>query len=402
MTSPTTVQGTEVPLRPDYDYSGDPALRRDHHVEWDRLREAHRAFASDKVEAWTIWFLLRYEDVHTAFQRPDLFSSRSVLVYEEKEGQWIPEELDPPEHTKYRQLMNPLFSPGRVQAMEPWIRSFCVSLIEGFAPEGKVDLVDAFARQFPTRIFMELFGLPVEEADKFLTWVDGMMHTLPEDDPDFSIRLGHTATVMSYMTDLINERRANRRADIITYLVGCSVDGRPLNDEELLQMCFLMYMAGLDTVAGMLGFTFWHLAKNPDHQRILREDPAAIPDAVEEFLRYYAIVNTGRVVTQDVEFGGCPMKAGDRVVLPTAPANRDPREVGDASSFVIDRKPNRHIAFGAGPHRCLGSHLARLELRIALEEFHRLIPEYRLEDGASVDQYVGGVSVVKNLPLVWG
>jgi cytochrome P450 len=228
------------------------------------------------------------------------------------------------------------------------------------------------------------------------------MRTPPESDPDGEIRAGFMLSIAGYLGELLAARRAERRDDIISYLVGCSVDGRPLTDAELMEMCFLLYMAGLDTVAGMIGFMFWHLAEHPDHRRALVADESLIPDAVEEFLRYYSIVNTSRVVTRDADFGGCPMKAGDRAVLPTAAANRDPRAFTDADAFVIDRRPNRHIAFGAGPHRCLGSHLARLELRVALEEWHRRIPEYGIADGATVRQDVSGVSVVENLPLVWG
>jgi cytochrome P450 len=401
MAIPGTARDFEVPLKPQYDHFGDPTLRRDHHVEWDRLREKHRAFATDRAPGWTVWFLLRYEDVHRAFQQADLFSSRSVVPFETQDHRWIPEELDPPEHTKYRQLLNPLFAPGKVQAMEPWIRSFCVTLIELFAASGGCDLIGDFARRFPTTIFMELFGLPTDQADTFLDWVKGLMHTLPEDDPDGTVRLGHMTSVMTYLADLLAARRAEPRDDIISFMIGCEIDGLPLNDAELMEMAFLLYMAGLDTVAGALGFAFWHLARHPEDQRQVRENPGVIPDAVEEFLRYYSIVNTARVVTRDTDFAGCPMKAGDRIVLPTGSANRDPREFEHGQDFVIDRRPNRHIAFGAGPHRCLGSHLARLELRIALEEWHRLIPEYRLRDGAVVNQYVTGVSGIDALPLEW-
>jgi cytochrome P450 len=393
---------TGVPLKAGFDHMVDAALRQHHHREWDRLREEHRAFASDRAPGWTVWFLLRHDDIHAALQQPDLFSSRSVVPFSDEPHQWIPEELDPPEHTKYRQLLNPLFAPGKVERMEPWIRAFCASLIEPLTVAGGCDLVASFARRFPTTIFMELFGLPTSEADTFLDWVHGLMHTPPESDPDGEIRAGFMLSIAGYLGELLAARRAERRDDIISYLVGCSVDGRPLTDAELMEMCFLLYMAGLDTVAGMIGFMFWHLAEHPDHRRALVADESLIPDAVEEFLRYYSIVNTSRVVTRDADFGGCPMKAGDRAVLPTAAANRDPRAFTDADAFVIDRRPNRHIAFGAGPHRCLGSHLARLELRVALEEWHRRIPEYGIADGATVRQDVSGVSVVENLPLVWG
>jgi cytochrome P450 len=146
---------------------------------------------------------------------------------------------------------------------------------------------------------------------------------------------------------------------------------------------------------------FRHLAERPDDRRTLREHPEKVPDAIEEFLRYYAIVITSRVVTKDVEFAGCPMRAGDRVVLPTPAPSRDPAEFPSPRDFVMDRTPNRHLAFGAGPHRCLGSHLARVELAVAIEEWHRRIPEYRIADGAEIRQHIGGVAGLDSLPLVW-
>jgi cytochrome P450 len=163
----------------------------------------------------------------------------------------------------------------------------------------------------------------------------------------------------------------------------------------------LLYAAGLDTVAGELGYMFLHLATHPDHRRLVTEQPERIPAFVEEALRVYSIVTTNRIVTRDTEFAGCPMKAGDRVLLSMPAADRDPRQFADADTFDVERTNNRHIAFAAGPHRCLGSHLARLELQIAVEEWHRRIPEYSLAADAEVTFHVGGVAGVDSLPLEW-
>jgi cytochrome P450 len=385
----------------EFDHADAPGLLADPYGEWDRLREAHGAFGSDKNPTRTVWFLLRHDDVHGALQDAQLFSSRSVIPFTDEDHRWIPEELDPPEHTKYRQLLNPLFSPGRVAAMEPEIRTFCVELVDAIAPKGSCDLLADFARLFPTTIFMRLMGLPVGEAEQFLRWAHELMHTRPDADPDGAIRGGAMTSIMQYLGTLIAARQAEPLDDIVSHLVTSTIDGRPLTVEELLETCFLLYMAGLDTVAGMLTYTFQHLAEHPEHQELVRSDLGAIEGVVEECLRMYAIVTTSRVVTRDVDFGGCPMKAGDRIVTPTASANRDPAAFVRAGEFVPDRSPNRHIAFGAGPHRCVGSHLARLELRVALEEWHRRVPTYRIPDGAVIEQHVGGVAGVDRLPLTW-
>jgi cytochrome P450 len=204
-----------------------------------------------------------------------------------------------------------------------------------------------------------------------------------------------------YMNAVLDERRLVRQDDIVSYLLDIEVDGRPLDDDELRQICTLLYAAGLDTVAGQLGYTFLHLAREDEHRRLVTEHPDRIPAFVEEALRMYSIVTTNRIVTRDVDFAGCPMRAGDRVLLSIPAADRDPREFPGADRFDVNRRNNRHLAFAAGPHRCLGSHLARLELRIALEEWHRRIPEYRVADGAEPQFHVGGVAGVDNLPLVW-
>jgi cytochrome P450 len=231
---------------------------------------------------------------------------------------------------------------------------------------------------------------------------DGMHHAAQMGASEAQSMTGAYVMMMSeYMNAVLEERRTERQDDIVSYLLELRVDGRPLDDDELRQICTLLYAAGLDTVAGQLGYTFLHLAQHAEHRRLVIEQPERIPAFVEEALRMYSIVTTNRIVTRDVEFAGCPMKAGDRVLLSIPAADRDPLAFPDSTTFDVDRVSNRHIAFAAGPHRCLGSHLARLELRIALEEWHRRIPEYRVADGIDVRFHVGGVAGVDNLPLVW-
>lgn len=379
----------------------DPELLADPFGRFDRLRAQHRSFYNATMPT-PAWVLLRYDDVHEAFQRYDVFSSQGCLDPPGDEPRMfpplIPEELDPPEHTRYRQLLTPLFTPGRAEAIEGAIRSHCASLVDGLASRGGCEFVDDFARRYPTIIFMQLMGLPVEDADTFLDWADHLMHA-PADDG--SQRMTAAMDIYGYLGTLLAERRAEPRDDIVSYLLACEVDGRPLDDQELLQISFLLYMAGLDTVAGALGYMFRHLADAPDLRAGLATDPRLAADTVEELLRAYSIVTPIRVVTRDIEFGGCPMRAGDHVLLPTLAADRDTGEFRDGETVQVGREANRHLAFGAGPHRCLGSHLARLELRVALEEWHRRIPDYRVADAAGLRQHVMGVAGYDRLPLLW-
>jgi cytochrome P450 len=415
MASRETQDAPTVLDRGAWTYVDDPELVADPWNTWDRLREESRAFvATQAAPDWDVWTLMRYDDVHEALRAPDLFSSRSVLhVYQGPKlidpeeaaavRGMIPEELDPPEHTKYRQLLTPLFAPQVVETLEPMIRSWCAELIDGFVAQGHCDLNRDFARQFPTMIFLRLMGLPKGGVGDFLDTVHDRIREATQlgMSATQSMSAAYIMAMAEYMNTVLDERRAERQDDIVSYLLDIEVDGRPLDEAELQQICTLLYAAGLDTVAGELGYMFLHLATHPEHRRLVTESPERIPDFVEEALRLYSIVTTNRIVTRDVEFAGCPMKAGDRVLLSMPAADRDPLQFPNPDTFDIDRTSNRHIAFAAGPHRCLGSHLARLELRIAVEEWHRRIPEYTLAPDAEVTFHIGGVAGVDSLPLEW-
>jgi len=398
------------------DVLADAGIAADPFGSWDRFREESRIFTCDMATDWTVWVTTRYEDVHEGIRRPDLFSSRSIALaggprYHDSPDEvdrgigfgmrLIPEELDPPEHTKYRQILAPRFSPQAVAAMEPTVREWCGSLIDGFLDKGSCDVNLDFARQFPTMIFLQLMGLSEDGAATFLKGMSGRsMFANGPDVEDAGVNTQDMMSVVGSVTSLLEERRREPADDIATYLLNAEIDGRKLDNDEVLQISVLLYAAGLDTVANSVGFLFMHLAQNPDHRRHVIDHPESIPAFVEEVLRFYPVVQVGRVVTKDVEFAGCPMKRGDRIFLPTASANRDPREFERADTFVLDREVNRHIAFGAGPHRCLGSHLARLELRVAVEEWHRRIPEYRIQDGAELKYHLG-IYGVDCVPLTW-
>jgi cytochrome P450 len=390
---------TSVPIRAGFNYASDPALLASHRDEWSRLREEASIFRVPQSSG-DAWYLLSYDDIRNALQDWELFSS-DFTAYMEGGHKMIPENLDPPEHTKYRRLLTSSFSPAAVRAWEPRVRSVCVELIDGFRHQGACDVVKDFGLQFPTAIFMEMMGLSLERGDEFIARAQTLLHTTDADDPGGSLRVEAAMQIFEDIAELVAERRRRPADDLVSHLVVSQVDGRALSDEDLGGMGLLLYLAGLDTVASMLAYSLRHLAEHPGLRRTLVDQPELIPSAVEEFLRYYSIATTPRVVTRDAEFGGCPMKRGDQIIIPTASAGRDSRQFPDADHFVVDREPNRHLAFGDGPHRCAGIHLARMELGIALEEWHRRIPDYRVADDAVIIEHVGNVAGLSAVPIVW-
>jgi cytochrome P450 len=399
-TVPSTAP-TGAPLRSGFDPATDPELLAHHRETWNRFREETPIFRSDFAGPYDVFFLMRYADNLQALQDWETFSSSSVLPRDEPHQQMIPEELDPPEHTKYRRTLTAPFAPNAVRAREQEIRALCIELIEEFAARGSGDFTHDFAQKFPTTIFLRLFGLPVEQRDAFIERAHVVLRTAATDDPDGAIRGGAAAEIVGDIAAVIEARKVTPQDDVISHILAQEVDGERIGDPQFYAMGFLLYIAGLDTVANILTYSFKHLAENPGLRRMLIEKPEMIPDAVEEFLRFYSIATGGRVVTKDTELGGVPMKAGDRIMYCTAAAGRDPEQFPDPDTFIPDRSPNRHVAFGAGPHRCVGSHLARLELRIALEEWHKRIPEYRIPEGTKFREYVGSVAGLESLPLEW-
>ncbi|MFI0480372.1 cytochrome P450 [Actinomadura sp. 9N215] len=385
--------------RIDFDPFDEPRPAGTSHPMLDGLRERHPAFRSEARNGF--WVLTRYDDIVAAYQDAESHSSRAVSVADpDPSYRWIPVMLDPPEHTTWRRLLRPLFTPARAAAMRDAIRRRCVELIDGLAGNGSCDFVADFARRFPTTVFLEFMGLPVDRLDEFLEWEHAILHPPPSGKG----RAEAMSKVTSCFQDLIADHRASPPApptDLVSAAIGFEPDGRPVTDDELLQLCVVMFLAGLDTVTAQLSYSFWHLAgHDADRARIVAE-PGVIPDAVEELLRAYSLVLPARRLTADSDAHGCPMRAGDMVLLPLTMANRDPRVFPDPQTVDLGRTPNRHIAFGAGPHRCLGAHLARLELRIALEEWHRRIPDYRVPGGARPMEHTSLVLGLDTLPLTW-
>ena len=365
----------------------------------DQARPAFRNAEAD-VEYWVF---TDNSVILDGLQHPELWSS-SVIVPTDPEPpyKWIPIMIDPPDHAKWRQVLAEYFSPGRVKGLRDAQQKLAAELVDQLVDEGGCDFVERISRVFPTKVFLTIMGMPVEDLDKFMAWEDKILHQSGVGEEANAARLEGMMAVMGYFSGLIQERRDNRNPDaddIVSKAIDWTIDGEPISDGDLLNCLLLLFMAGLDTVSNQLSYALLHLATHAaDRARIVAE-PELIPKAVEEILRVYPIVQTARKATQDMDFHGCPVKAGDMASFSLAFAGRDENAYPDAREVDLDRGVTRHLSFGGGPHRCLGSHLARQEMLVVLEEWHKRIPDYELVGEAI--EHGGQVFGVDSLNLTW-
>ena len=381
-------------------------IDRDFFETWDDLRDAHGTFTTDPpaTDGETIWVFTKYEDVYTAHRDTDILSNASIFG-----APYIPAgprhvgfvEMDPPLHPPWRQQLAPYFSPRVVESLEDEIRAVTRELIEEMKPNGGCEFVNEFANVLPTAMFLAIAGQPQSDRADLLNWADLVTHLTLEQDPDGSRRAKAMSDLQGYMRDVLDDRRAHPRDDFVTALTRMEIDGAPAPEVDVLGSAIVMFMGGLETVATSLAYEFHFLAEHPEYRRSLVENPALIPDAIEEFLRLFPVISSPRIVTRDAEYLGCPFKQGDRVWLQLAAANRDPDAFDRPSDVIFERQDNRHMTFGVGIHRCLGSHLARAELRIVHEEWHAAIPEYRIGDRSTMRKHGGQVAGFDALPLAW-
>jgi cytochrome P450 len=338
---------------------------------------------------------------------PDLFSSSTSAHDLKAKRPLIPLQIDPPDHRKYRKLLDPLFAPARMKLLEESTSGLVNDLIDGFADQEEIDFARQFSTPFPSQVFLTIFGLPMEELPRFLKMKDGAIRP----DQVVGHEFGHPETeayqqqtadsIYAYFEEVIAERAAGpERDDLLSHFLRAEVDGDRLSHEEILDICFLFLIAGLDTVTASLDCMFTYLAEHPEARRTIVDDPELVPAMVEEMLRWETpVMGCARVATDATELDGFPIEAGEQVMALLGAANVDGAEFDDASELVWDREVNRHLAFGGGIHRCLGSHLARLELRVALREWHRRIPEYSVKPGVELE-FTAGIRTLDTFPML--
>jgi cytochrome P450 len=350
------------------------------------------------------YMIVSAEAAEFAFRHPELFSSKRAFDMAGSPLAMVPIAFDPPEHTRYRRVLQPFFSPRGTASWLPMVRALAGELIDGFAARGECDLVTDLAVPLPAQVFLTLFGLPLEDRDRLIAWKEALVNNfgLPGGEPprERAARMG--AELYGYLVAHIAKRRQSADADDLLGLLLADSSEEGLSDDELLGLSFLFVLAGLETVTSALSTAFAALASTPALRRQIVADPAVIPAAVEELLRYDGpVVFVPRIATQDVELAGQAIPAGSYIMIMIAAASRDAAEHPDPDTVDFQRQ-ERSLAFGSGPHRCLGSHLARMEMRVAVEEWHRRIPEYALAPGVTPQvTWPAGVVGIDSLPLVF-
>ena len=348
----------------------------------------------------------RYEDVLWALRQPAIFSSAMEMQLAlGTERPMIPQQVDPPEQTRYRKILDPRFSKKRMREIEPDVRRHAHALIDAFHARGHCEFDREFAVPLPCTAFLSLMGLPHSELPHFLELKDGIIRPETRTGGDMAAAQAHRVKtgreIYDYFEKVIDARQRQPGDDMISYLLETGIDGEKLSREDILDVSFLLILAGLDTVTATLGCNVAYLAANPAQRARLVADPAAIAAAVEELMRWETpVMAVPRLVKQDVTLHDVEIKAGEMVTLLLGAANLDDAEFGNADEVDLARSRNRHLAFGGGPHRCLGSHLARMELQTAMEVWHERIPEYRIMEGET-PRYSPGIREVQYLPIAW-
>lgn len=343
------------------------------------------------------WIPRRYEDLQAIYIDTEHYSARGMAPFSLRVGEtWylVPAESDPPDHLRFRLLLNPMLAPNRIAKLEDKIRQYARERLETLRAQGCCEFVADFAFEFPIRVFLELMGLPQEGISQFLAWEDAILRNRNIESMAVAIR-----GITTYLAEQCEERRINPKNDLLTLGVQAEAAGK-LTEDQLTGFCFGLFVGGLDTVSTNMSSHFRHLAEHPEHQAFLRAHPERIPDALDELMRVYAGVTTSRRCIAETRIGEARIMPGDMVMLPTILAGHDPEAYPNPEVVDFDRKP-RHISFGYGPHICIGIHLAKRELRIAVEEALLILPPFRIAPGCEIESFLAGIVGPRALPLVW-
>ncbi|HMO67211.1 MAG TPA: cytochrome P450 [Novosphingobium sp.] len=345
------------------------------------------------------WHALRHEDALYILRHPEFFSNEGAPPFPRDPDDYfyfIPIEIDPPHHRKYRNIVDPLFCPQGVLKLEKLIRHRAISLIEEVHPEGQCDFATGFGRTLPVSVFLDIMGLPQDMRDTFVTWAVDLLHS-----HDRAIMAETMKSITAYLRQVIEEKKARPDDGAISLIAHAAPDGQPLSDKEIFGFVVFLFIGGLDTVFATLNNIWVWLAQNPDRRREIIERPGDIDKVVEELLRRWSVVYSGRMIAQDTELRGVQMKRGDRITCILPAANFDPTVFPDPLTVDFDRPRKPILAFTLGVHSCMGAHLARLEIKIALQEWLKRIPYFTLQPGAAITYPPGGVIGPHHVPIVW-
>ncbi|HEX6425493.1 MAG TPA: cytochrome P450 [Acidimicrobiales bacterium] len=402
-TASEVIEGPVADFATDFDHT-DPTWAADPYPIIDDLRQRCPIAHTERYGG--AWLPTRHDDVAAVAYDTDRFSSRSVVMTNFRppleaapQGVSPPISSDPPFHHGARRLLLPAFAPQAITKLEPGTRAYCDELLDAVEGRDVVDAAAEFAQHIPVRVIADMLGFPHEDAEEFR----GFVHVVLEgvNDP-LETRFANMQGLLTYLRAQVDDHIAHPRDDLTSYLIEAEMEGERLDAFHIIGTMALLLLAGIDTTWSAIGASLWHLARTPADRDRLVAEPDLLPTAMEEFLRAYAPVTMARLVKEDMDWRGCPMKADDWVLLSFPAANRDPELFEDADSVVIDREINRHSAFGLGIHRCLGSHLARMELRAALETWMARFPSFSLADPDAVTWSPGQVRGPRCLPLAIG
>ena len=380
----------------DFDMHADPRVTDDVQVSInDTLAEAPEIFYTPRHGGH--WVVQRFDAIAEVLKNYEHFSAREMHIPRlENHPVFIPLSLDPPQSTPFRHVMMRAFSAKNVRALEPTIREWAARIVEAATAGEGCEFIADVASLYPVSIFMELMGMPLERLREFRTLTNAFFSA---HDPVENQRLA--GEILAILAALIEERRRTPGDDLVSDFLAAEIEGRPLSTEEVLAMCFLLFVAGMDTVTNVSGFAFRHLASDPGLQDRLRADADLIPQFVEESLRVFPVVNPSRLVIKDCDHLGVPMRAGDMVLCLPPTASRDPAANAEADRFQVERAQISHLTFGTGPHLCLGHILARAEIRILTEEWLQRIPRFHAPASAHRPFRMGVVMALESLHLAW-
>lgn len=389
----------------DFDLYAPPEAKQDFHASWKSL---HAPGVPPIV--WTPrhgghWIVTRNPLINEVISDYEHFSNNNIIIPKEaaKDSKLLPTTIDPPVHRPFRNLLNSSLGPKTISRNEEQIRAVAVSLIEGVQRDGGCNFTTAYAEKFPLQVFLRMIDLPLEDAAKLKEWSDQMLRPTPGRDwgADQNGFAWGVRNFFEYLTPYIEERTGKDGEDVLSRLINGTIDGRALTRQEALQLSAQVLIAGLDTVVNFLGFAMLYLATHAEARRQLVNDPSLIPAAIDEMVRRFGVVTIGREVVHDMEYAGVQLKAGDMVAIPTQLSGLDDKVNDNPMEVNFHRSASEHTSFGNGPHRCPGAHLARLEIRVTLEEWLARIPEFEVAPGEQVSFTGGIVAVVDALPLVW-
>lgn len=350
------------------------------------------------------WIATNGATIHEIYSDPSRFSSEVIFLPKEAGEAYamVPTRMDPPEHTPYRVALTKGLGAPQVRAVEAKVRSISAELIEGFAERGHCDFAAEYADIFPVKVFMTMADLPLEDVPALSRFAAGMTRPQGSTPAEQAANLdAANKGFFAYLSPIIEERRGSDRQDLITLTINNRVNGEPISKENELGLVALLLLAGLDTVVNFLNFFVIYLAKDPGTVSELREHPEALRRNAEEMFRRFPVVSEARMVSHDFEYRGVKLKRGDMILLPTSLHGLDPDENKDPWRLDLHRSGGRHSTFGAGPHRCVGLHLARLEVMVTIEEWLKRIPEFRMKPGTNPRYFAGIVAAVQNVQLEW-